>query len=90
MRIAVDLLPDVKAPDLPDSVATTLRKVEGPLSAENLANLEDPEDSNLDTVGEYGGCDIVADGTAAVRVIVDGLSRRLQHPVIAGETLRLV
>lgn len=41
-------------------------------------------------VGAHHGQELVAESTDVLRVILDGLQRRIEHPLSAKETLRLV
>jgi hypothetical protein len=52
------------------------------------AAVTETSDSNLDRL-QAGEVDILIDGTAAVRAVLDALERRISHPIERGETLRV-
>ncbi len=84
---------------LPDNVGVALRKVlqadedgrvvDEALLAELQSVREQLQDSNEDTVGHFGSCEIVAQLEDILKVLKDGLARRLENPVEAGETIKL-
>jgi len=77
---------------MPKSVETGLRALlrsDGIVSEEALSLIETAEDSNLDVMEEVQGYEVVADGSVALRAVVEGLRRRLAKPVAAGETIWL-
>jgi hypothetical protein len=93
MHFCVDRIAGFRSPQVPKSVETGLRgllKSDGTVSEEALSNIKDPEDSNFDVVEEVQGYEVVADGSVALRAVIEGLRRRLAKPVAAGETIRLV
>ena len=50
----------------------------------------DTTDSNETAIREYDGYTVVADGTDALRLVIDGLQRRLVHRIEPDEQLILV
>jgi hypothetical protein len=65
--------------------------VPGAISVGSLALVVDPAngDPNEDTVGHDTPCDIVADGSDALKAVLEGLRLRLANPVVPNETLSL-
>ncbi|MDC0712536.1 hypothetical protein POL68_29000 [Stigmatella sp. ncwal1] len=50
----------------------------------------EPQDSNEVEIGRFHGTDIVADGREVLKQVLKGLERRLAHPIVLGEKLRVV
>jgi len=93
MHFCVDEIAGFKSSQLPRSVETSLRSLlqsDGVVTLEELSRIPAPEDSNLDQVGEIHGYEVVADGSIALRVVIEGLKRRLASPIAANEKIRLV
>ena len=97
MYFCVDGMDDFKSPSLPKSVERALRSLlqsEGVVSVETLAELPEPKDSNLDSnldvIAETLGHEVVADGSIALQVVIEGLKRRLNTVITPNEKIRLV
>ena len=93
MHFCVDGIAGFKSPQLPPSVETGLRGLlqsDGIVTPEELSKIPPPEDSNLDVVAEVQGYDVVADGSIALRVVIEGLKRRLASPIAPNEKIKLV
>lgn len=89
--------------ELPVSVERVLRRLlqqpepeRGRFTHESLAQVEREiateqrdarPDSNEDDIGNVGECAIVVDGDAARRVVLEGLRRRIDHPIEDGEKI---
>jgi hypothetical protein len=52
-------------------------------------SIDQPSDSNETEIAEVDACAVVADGTEALRIVIDGLRRRLAHPLEPSESLVL-
>jgi hypothetical protein len=93
MHFCVDGIAGFRSPQIPKSIETGLRGLlqsDGIINSESLARILDPKDSNLDVVAEVQGYEVVADGSVALKAVIDGLKRRLAKPVATGEKIRLV
>lgn len=93
MHFGIDGRPGFKSPPLPRSVERALRNLiqsDGSVSVEALSELTPPQDSNLDVVTETLGHEVVADGSIALQVVIEGLKRRLSTVIEPNETIRLV
>jgi hypothetical protein len=94
MHFCVDEIPGFKSPSLPKSVERALRGLlqsDGVVTAEALSGLSpEQEDSNLDVVAETLGHEVIADGSIALQVVIEGLKRRLNSVIEVNEKIRLV
>jgi hypothetical protein len=63
----------------------------GAITEASLAHVVDPAngDPNEDTVGHDAPCDIVADGSDALKALLEGLRLRLANPVVPNEVMSL-
>lgn len=105
MPIRVELRESSRLLELPEGVERALRRLlqqpepeHGRLTADSLEQIQrdiDVErrdagaDSNEESLGAVAENEILVDGDAVRRVVLDGLRRRLVHPVEDGERLLL-
>jgi hypothetical protein len=99
MKISIGKPPAYTSQALPSSVETAWRPLQTDdcltqrsLSAA-LKAFESSDarlDSNIDIADVLFGNDIIADGSDIVRVVFDGLTRRLDHPVFPDEKVYLI
>ena len=88
----------VISPALPSIAETALKDLLKRENPEDVGIIDEPslartgidEASGETIVSEEGGIDIVAGAGTALELLVDGLQRRLQNPVLENEKLRLV
>jgi len=81
---------EFRSPGVPASVETALRGLtEIGITLEGLTLVEEPLDSNIDVIEESYGCEVVADGSEAIRVVKEGLRRRLGNPIAKDERILL-
>lgn len=98
MKISVGKPTDHSSQDLPSPVEEALRSLQTDefLTEESLTealhafNISDRRlDSYMAIADSQLGNDIIADGSEIVRIVVDGIIRRLAHPVYPAEKLYL-
>ena len=82
--IALALQPLVALKD--DIVPVSAREITSQ-ALDNIVALE--RDSNEGVVDTMYQCDVVADGKEVLRLVVEGLNRRLRHPVDPVERLAI-
>ena len=95
LRIRIDSS-GTYSPALPTSVDRAFQPLvsgdaAGKIDKAGLASLPAPDttDSNETEIREDDGYTVVADGTDALRLVVDGLQRRLAHRIEPDERLVL-
>jgi hypothetical protein len=92
MHLCLADIPDSSSPKLPESVERPLGRLlesDGMVTLESLSAISDraDSDSNRDGVLEIFECEVVADGSEALRIILDGLRARLLNPITENERL---
>jgi len=93
MHFCVDGIPEFKSSPLPKSVERGLRSLlqsGGIVSPEGISDVSPPQDSNLDAVGETLDHDVIADGSIALQVVIEGLKRRLSTTIAPNEKILIV
>jgi hypothetical protein len=104
MPIRVEPGTSARALALPQSVELALRELlkknpgEDAITMEALQEIERAlqateqgiagRDGNEDEIGQIGEAAVMADGGVVLKVLIEGLRRRLACPVIDGEVLR--
>ncbi len=94
MYFLVRGISDYRSPKLPYSVERAfgvLLEPDGEINSDTLSRVIDHSipDSNIDRVTEILDHEVVADGSEALRLVLDGLRQRLEHPSVVGETILL-